>query len=191
MIIQEDITINRLSSVYNELTLGYSHRKDEVVVFSHYGVFSKDLVNSIAYSIEELMNHSGERKTVVKRMFSILIEGLQNIRLHSLSDANQLALGFVIVSKSNDFYKVSFGNIIKKINKAKIIRNIDGINHLDNQSLKMHYRQVLSNGMFSDKGGAGLGLITMKMKSDTKIIHDFIDIGNSLLCFTFSLKLKR
>ena len=191
MIIQEDITINRLSSVYNELTLGFSHRKDEVVVFSHYGVFSKDLVNSIASSIEELMNYSSERKTVVKRMFSILIEGLQNIRLHSLSDTNQLALGFVIVSKSNDFYKVRFGNIIKKINRAKIIRNIEEINHLDNQSLKMHYRQVLSNGMFSDKGGAGLGLITMKMKSDSKIIHDFIDTGNSLLCFTFSLNIKR
>jgi hypothetical protein len=44
----------------------------ETVLLSHFGIFSQDLINSIASSVEEVMISGGEIKKTVKRTFSIL-----------------------------------------------------------------------------------------------------------------------
>lgn len=191
MIVKSDLSVNELNSIYNDVTMGLNEKVEESVIFSHYGVFFQDLVNSIACTVEQLMHSSNERKTVVKRMFSMLIEGLQNIRLHCLNVNNDLALGFVIVSRNSDRYKICFGNTVELEKQKKITSVLDGLNNLDESELKERYYQLLSNGLFSDQGGAGLGFITMKMKSDDKINYKFHEIDRKYLGFSFCLKLKR
>ena len=56
------------------------------ILVSHYGTFSQDLVGSLSNSVEELLISIGDKKMVIKRMFSILLEGLQNIRIHGQND---------------------------------------------------------------------------------------------------------
>lgn len=191
MIVKSDLSVNELNSIYNDVTMSLNEKVEESVIFSHYGVFSQDLVNSIACTIEQLTHSSNETKTVVKRMFSVLIEGLQNIRLHCLNINNDLALGFVIVSKNSDRYKICFGNTIELDKQNKIKDVIDGLNNLDESELKERYYQLLSNGLFSNKGGAGLGFITMKMKSDDKINYKFHNIDDKYSVFSFCLNIKR
>ena len=50
---------------------------------------------------------------------------------------------------------------------------------------------VLTNGIISNKGGAGLGFITMAMKSKNKLKYLFEEINDKLSCFTVEVKVDR
>ena len=82
------------------------------ILVSHYGTFSQDLVGSLSNSVEELLVSIGDKKIVIKRMFSILLEGLQNIRVHGGFDFDGRQLGFLLIGSKTENYKVIMGNIV-------------------------------------------------------------------------------
>jgi len=47
----------------------------------------------------------------------------------------------------------------------KVCELVKDLNKLNTEDIKSHYRMTMNNGQISEKGGAGLGLITMVMKS--------------------------
>ena len=51
--------------------------------------------------------------------------------------------------------------------------------------------EVLTNGIISNKGGAGLGFITMAMKSKNKLNFSVQEIDESLSCFSIEIKINR
>jgi hypothetical protein len=169
----------------------YVSNKGDNILFSHFGVFSQDLTNSISDSVEEMMFSSGDKKSIVKRAFSILIEGLQNIRLHSSPDDKNLHLSHLIVSKNDEKYTISLGNITVTSCKNKLTQQIKELNSRSEIDVKSLYMDVLANGDLSDKGGAGLGFITMKMKADSDLKANFKEIAKDTYYFTVSMELNR
>jgi hypothetical protein len=53
------------------------------------------------------------------------------------------------------------------------------------------YHGILTNGLFSDKGGTGLGFLTMKIKSDHPIDFLFEEIDDNNLMFKYVLTINR
>jgi hypothetical protein len=150
------------------------------VFISHFGYFSQDFVNSIVEEIETRLLESGEKKSVVKRIFSILVEGLQNIRLHGESDEDGEQTSFFVITQSDKHFRIYLANLVYNKNMAKINARIDQVNSLQEDEVKQLYLSVLTNGIISSKGGAGLGYITMSMKSKNKITGYFERIDDSL-----------
>lgn len=156
------------------LKIFQDYRQDYVesnykVIVSHFGEFSQDLVNSLVESNDALMTSLGDSKIVRKRTFSILIEGLQNIRKHAEIDTNNKKVAFLIIAKSEQDYILNFGNIIFKTDSSEIINHINYINSLEEGNLKSFYLKELSENVLTQKGGAGLGFIIMKMKSGNEL----------------------
>ena len=141
--------------------------------------------------IEDTMLESGDKKGVVKRMFSILVEGLQNIRIHGERDEDNNQISFLIVLQTEEEYRVMFGNLVKSENTYKIIERIDTLNQMDADQIKELYMEVLSNGIMSNKGGAGLGFITMAMKAKSKINYEAQEVSQLLTFFSVSIVLER
>jgi hypothetical protein len=162
---------------------------DEELLFFHFGVFSQDLTNSISDSVQDKMIEAGEKKIIIKRVFSILIEGLQNIRLHSFPDDKNIHLSHLCVTKNRVSYKISFGNIVNNYEKKILIRQMNLLNGLSESSVKEMYINVLGQGTMTDKGGAGLGFITMKMKSSKNFVFNFTELEQDLHYFDFALEL--
>ena len=61
-----------------------------------------------------------------------------------------------------------------------LFKNIDHLNTLDKVGLKSVYLETLTNGQISKKGGAGLGVIIMAMKSKNKIVYSSSPIDDKL-----------
>ena len=78
--------LEKVNSRYQEIYGNYNSKSSKKILVSHFGEFTQDLVNSISNGIEEQMLEFGDKKGTVKRMFSILVEGLQNVRLHGEKD---------------------------------------------------------------------------------------------------------
>lgn len=68
---------------------------------------------------------------------------------------------------------------------------LNELNSLSEEELKQRYMAVLSNGILSNKGGAGLGFITMKMKAKSKLNFNFHPVSDEYAMFTFELVVKR
>ncbi|MDX1350030.1 MAG: SiaB family protein kinase [Putridiphycobacter sp.] len=183
--------IDRCNARFHEVFSGYGEKPEGKVTVSHFGEFSQDLVNSLTISIENAMFDSGDKKSVVKRMFSILVEGLQNIRIHGERDEDGTQVSFLIILQHQDVYKISFGNLIQTDRIPKVQELVDFLNKSDQTEVKQHYMEVLSNGNISSKGGAGLGFITMALKTKKDIAVKTVEVSAELSCITVELTLDR
>jgi len=166
--------------------------KEELTVsVNHFGVLSQDLINSLSLSVEELMVSFGDDKKTIKRIFSILIEGLQNIRLHAERDEEDRPLAFLLLCKSREIYRIVFGNMIQNADREILENYLNKINGLDDGSLKELYLRILSQGYLSKKGGAGLGFIMMRMKSQNQLTYSIDELDESRSLFAVEVTLNR
>ncbi|MBK7128862.1 MAG: hypothetical protein IPM74_02630 [Crocinitomicaceae bacterium] len=189
--IQRNTVVDKCNARFQQIFGDYNINANGKIIVSHFGEFSQDLVNSLTTGIEDTMLESGDKKGVVKRMFSILVEGLQNIRIHGERDDDNNQISFLIVLQTEEEYRVMFGNLIKSQNSYKIIERIDTLNQMDSDQIKELYMEVLSNGIMSNKGGAGLGFITMAMKAKSKINYEAQEVSDLLTFFSVSIVLER
>ncbi len=120
-----------------------------------------------------------------KRLFMYALESLQNIIKHGRrNDHNVMPL--VSYSKTDDGYTITTGNVITDAQSELLANRLEKVNSLDAQETKALYRQILETPGFSDKGGAGLGLLEMALKTGNRLDFDFIPLGESLSYFVLS-----
>ena len=157
------------------------------------GLFTQSITDNILLLTETCMHNVGEDSKIRKRIFTILVEGLQNVTRHqeidgqeSATDPNQA--GIFIIQNQNGKYYITTGNPILKANIPTLIKQLEKINGLDPESLKLFYKEVLNNDKISNKGGAGLGLIEMARKSGNKLDFDFSDINDNYSYFYMGTK---
>lgn len=160
------------------------------VQLAHFGSVNQDLVNSLTVNVEEMMISAGDRKPLIKRVFSILIEGLQNILLHGERYDHE-QLGLLIVASNENKYRIVLGNIALLAEQQKLIEYLNKLNHLSEEAVKAYYLETLNNGLMSAKGGAGLGFITMRMKSKAVLSYQFQEWSEDQSFFTISTDLDR
>jgi hypothetical protein len=179
------------NSRYQQIFGEHNSSANHTIVVAHFGEFSQDLVNSITNSVEESMLETGDKKSTIKRMFSILVEGLQNIRLHGEKDVAGNQTSFLIIAKDEEFYYVTLANLIHNRNREKIENRIIEVNKKSEEEVKNLYMEVLTNGIISNKGGAGLGFITMSMKSKNPLGYKIEEIDETLSCFSLNVSINR
>ncbi|PCJ84383.1 MAG: hypothetical protein COA57_09290 [Flavobacteriales bacterium] len=168
---------------YYQGVLSATKEQQADVVVLHFGQMSKERVNDIGFEVESRMRDLGASKGSIKRVFSIIVETLQNIRLHGEKDPKGVQSTYLIVKKDEKGYCVTTGNLIFEENVPSIESRIKYINQLDPEELKDYYMQVLTNGEISHKGGAGLGFITIAMKSKNNLNYRFKPLGDGLSMF--------
>jgi len=189
--LQKNTLVEKCSAQFQKIFGERNIHADGKIIVSHFGEFSKDLVNSLSTSIQDMMLDSGDKKTAVKRMFSILVEGLQNIRIHGERDQDNNQVSFLIVLQKEEDYDVTFGNLVHQNTVGKLTNRIDELNNHTQEEIKEMYMDTLSNGIMSSKGGAGLGFITIALKSQNKIGYEKIQVADDLYFFTLSIRIER
>jgi len=189
--IQESSLVQKYNSKFQEIFGRYNLNTDSRVIVSHFGEFSQELVNSLSTSVENMMIESGDKKGVVKRMFSILVEGLQNIRIHGGRDDNGNQVSFIVILQSPEKYNVALSNLVSSSQINTITKRIDELNQMELPEIKERYMEVLSNGIMSNKGGAGLGFITMALKSKNKLNYSAEEIGEHMHALTLEITIDR
>lgn len=189
--LQRNTLVEKCNARFQKIFGDYNIQADGKIIVSHFGEFSQDLVNSLTTNIEEMMLDSGDKKGVVKRMFSILVEGLQNIRIHGERDSDGNQVSFLIVLQNENHYKVTFGNLVNASIIDRLVDRIETLNNMTQEEVKALYMDTLSNGIMSSKGGAGLGFITISLKSKNKIVCQKEQVSDDLFFLTQSVLIDR
>ena len=166
-------------------------KKDAALFFTHFGELSSDIISDYTIKTEEHLKEIGAAKRTVKSIFNILIEGLQNIVNHGETSPKGEQVGYFNIGELKNHFILSFSNLINTSNLDTIEKAIKRLNDADESGLKAIYLDTLSNGQISAKGGAGLGIITMAMKSKNKINHQSMPVNNELSLITIEVRIDK
>jgi hypothetical protein len=155
--------------------LGYIYR----------GHFDQNITDNILLLTEASLEKEEQSSKVRKRIYSIMVEGLQNITRHQddSEEASQEYYGIFVIQKKGEKYYITTGNVADTSNIDTLKKLLEKINSLEKDALKDYYKEVLEEGSLSNKGGAGLGLIDMARKSGNKLLYEFVSINEKYSYF--------
>lgn len=175
-------------------TLGRSlETENNKIIFSYMGKPAPEMINLILELSESKLKIIENRNTIVKRIVNVLIEILQNVFNHGedFSDVDDQSFKFSLFKEGDD-YCVLTKNFIRTADVDNLIDKLNNYLSLSDVDLTRTYRKTLNNGGFSNKGGAGLGLIDIIRKSNGNLNYNFskFDDENSLFELCVLIKVE-
>jgi len=172
----------------------YEKMTENDVMISFKGELTSELLTSILLSIESKLDFIEEVPKVRRKVFSVLVECLQNLYHHTDENENghsEERNAIFMVSNHEGYYYIYTGNHILTEHVPDLKSKIDKVNQLDKNELKSYYKEVLSNGQMSEKGGGGLGMIDIARKSGQKLEYSFLSLDKTNSFFTLKVKIER
>ncbi len=182
------ISTNEVTNI-SQLNLAYDFIKELNNMNYEYiyrGEFTKSIIANILSVTSNCLDKEHDTKTIKKRIFFILVECLQNIAKHQdkFTDKEECEPAIVMIQKRDMRYYVTTGNLVDNESIEELKHKLDTINNMDEKQLKAYYNDVLVNLDISDKGGAGLGFISMARKTlNNKLYYDFQKVDDKLSYF--------
>ena len=150
--------------------------------------YTPDLAAGITESffqhIERLAHRSNAPLVIKKRITAISIELIQNIQRHGIDTE----AASVTIEKNKAHYSIKSINNIRTKDIKTLSGRILAINKLDVSELKNLHTKILSKASVTEKGGVGLGLYRIAIRSAKKFIYGFHKINNNV--YSFSLQIN-
>ncbi len=169
----------------------YKQMQEESVILYFKGEITNSLLTSILQLVDDRLEHKSEDIKTKKKVFSILLECLQNIynyqQLKSFEN-EQLLAAALMIRRTDDAYHIITGNFVENNMVELLKEKIDQVNALDPNSLKDYYKEVLAINDPTPSGGAGLGIIDMARKSGNKISYHFEESENDFSFYSLEVK---
>lgn len=154
------------------------------VVLTFLGEISANMVNALLTTLKPDINTVGDEIVVKKKVYKIIVECLENICRHSeVDEHNKLLPSIFLIGKSETCYEIVTGNYVQDKQAEIIKEKVEKINTLDRENIKKKHLEILGENRLSDKGGAGLGMIDIALKSGNKLECQFLPVENSTLLF--------
>jgi hypothetical protein len=133
----------------------------------------EDLLNQLRLN-EEFQKMA---KPARKRLYSTFVETLDNIKKYaavtSLPRDIARRVPVVTVKKQGVEYLVTGGNLVLNEDIGELRFKLERVNQLDKESLKSLYEEIINREPGLYDTGAGLGLITIAMKTQHEIRYSF------------------
>lgn len=162
------------------------------------GYVTFELIDSIILIVSERLEHLENDINVRKRVYGALTECLQNLCNHIENNPKMdddlnydLHSAIIMIDSDNNGYIIKTGNFIAN-NKVEMLNEaLVEINNADKDQLKEMYNKILKQKTFSEKGGAGLGLIDIARKSGKKLEYTFEKVDAKFSFFSFQIMIGR
>lgn len=150
-------------------------------IIDYYGPVQYETVGDLIHELKRKSQTLGIQTGLYKKLLLVMIETLENIIKYnecpaSLNGNSTQTHPSIRIEKNRKTYKITSSNLLNNTHIPIIKNKIYYLNTLDQQGLKDYYKSIITNGKFSQKGGAGLGLIEMAKISGHKIDFDFVAV---------------
>jgi hypothetical protein len=163
-------------------------------LISFQGDLSYDTIGDLINKLKKQAETHNFKLNVFKRVLSATIESLENIyKYHAhLSQKNNLGADLhpkFVIQKSDDSFIITAGNPILNEDVHILKERLETINNLDLKGLRNMYKDTITNGQFSRKGGAGLGFMEMVKVSGNNLSYEFKGINDEFTYFILELNI--
>lgn len=144
---------------------------DHELLLAYRDQISELTVQQLLALTELKLAQSGEEKKLRKRIFNILVECLQNVVNHSVQETieDRTAASLLLIGRHDSEFFIITGNRISNDSIVFIEQRISEINAWEHSEMREIYSTKLGKSEYSDKGGAGLGLLDIYKRSGKKL----------------------
>jgi hypothetical protein len=152
-------------------------------------------------TMEELLNElkcspafNELRKPVRKRLYGTVVESIDNIYKYAaynqFDSQGNSRTPLLSVKKQDDIFTVSVGNLVLNALVDSLRIKLDRVNQLDTEELKTLYEEVINKEAVEADTGAGLGLITMALRTEVDIEYSFEPVDAGYSFFTMKIDIN-
>jgi hypothetical protein len=167
-----------------------THNNSLGVLVSYTGPLHEESGDAILLLTESAVAQSGAARKEMKRVCNVLIECTQNVHRHGWIDENGEIMLYLTIEHTPVGFQIQCGNIIDLDMAATLRSKLNNVNGMDHFELRKHYIEVLCEAGVSEKGGAGLGLMSMAKRCAGPIEYELTEQDNDLLLFTLTATVK-
>ncbi len=157
------------------------------------GVIQYETIGELIHKLKNQVHIMGIQTGTYKRILLVMIEALENIMKHSrkpagLTETEQDNVATLSITREDHIFSLCSSNILDNSAMPMLQKKLDHLNSLNKQEVKDLYKDTITNGEFTNTGGAGLGLIEIAKISGNKIGYEFRSLNE--ICSIFTLKVK-
>ena len=165
-------------------------RSDNLSLF-YQGVTHDDITDKLISLSDENIRSQNQLERIRKRVSVAISECFQNLIRHKdapqgKDDEFYRPSMFMIRNIGRNYY-VGSANLVKEDKAQQLQGQLGDLSKLSQPELRQLYLKMLPNTDFSDKGGAGLGLIEMARKSKQRFAYDFQTLNSYFSLFFMQL----
>jgi len=183
-LIERDLenSLTQVIEIHNALN------KEEIALIFNSG-FSQESLLSLISVIENQLIELGSLR---KKVFNLMVEMLQNIIHHAsyMNEGETEKPGIFYLKESNNQYILNAGNFINNKNVEELTLKIEQVNTMTKDDLDHFYNTKLLDFNENISYKAGLGIIDMRIKSDSDLKFYFKKINDQFSFFNLEIDVE-
>ncbi|MFN8239139.1 MAG: SiaB family protein kinase [Bacteroidales bacterium] len=154
------------------------------------GHLSNDVNKEVLSFTETKMSETDTDAIIRRKVFSILVEALENVAKYSPGKEPEAMHGMPVAMVRLDgrMYSVTTGNLIENSHVVSLREKIDYVNSFDKHGLKHLFKEALLKQSLESESTGNMGLIEMARKSGRKLIYSFEDVNEEYSYFMLTVQ---
>ena len=166
----------------------------ENLIIDFEGAISFEIMEKLLNELKSAKQFNALRKPVRKRVYGTVVESIDNIFKYASSVQGKVKLlqrlPMIMVKEDGGKFVVSAGNLIQNDQIDDLRVKLNRVNQMDDEALKSLYEEVINKETSEQDRGAGLGLITMALRTNDNIRFNFEPAGPLHSYFTMHITIK-
>jgi hypothetical protein len=165
---------------------------DNGIYFIWTGHLSHDLGKEVLCFNETKLHETEIENNLQKRIFTVLIELLQNMAEFSpgMNAEKELGMPVAMIKADGSFFIVTSGNLIRRDEVENLREKLNIINREDEAGKKALLKKALESQDLDVKTTGYLGLLEIARHSGEKIEYSFIDVNDEYSYYVVEVKLR-
>ncbi len=170
----------------------YDEMSENGISIVYLGEFHHQITKMFTSTAEDDMDRKDEEKSTIRKVYSVMVETLQNMSKHSdeITDKYNIGKGLFMIGKKNDTYYIITSNKVTNSKKIDLEKAVIEVNAASRDELKEMYKKQITEGRISDKGGAGLGLIEIARRTRNKLVYQFLPFDENTQFFLLKVEIN-
>lgn len=147
-------------------------------------VFDQKKLDKYLHDIKILLNQYHFSTPIKKKCYAIIVEALENGMRHSLKNEH-FNLIYHKLDIGPDVIELNFGNYIHKKDLPNLEKHISLVEKEGYEKIKeLMYSKASDGKPLSDKGGAGVGIFDIAVKSKGNMKQKIFELNSKFYYFT-------
>ncbi len=151
-----------------------------VTLIEFEGSVSQGTMEMLLNQLRSTPDFQSMKKPARKRLYGTVVESMDNIFKYAANcsdlDSQEKKFPVLSVIRHGEEFVVTAGNMIMSEDVEDLRFKLDRVNQLNIEALKMLYEEIINQETRKDDKGAGLGLITMALRTEKDIEYSFTSV---------------
>lgn len=153
------------------------------VILNYEGPIEFETTETLLQKVKHDLESHDIKKVLKKRVYNIMVECIENMLRHKAGAKGTDVHPYIKLETGAQEYLVTAGNLILNEEVDLLKDKLEKVAKSDKEQLQKMYEDQINKDAVPDKNGAGLGIITIALKSHNRIDHSFYPIDKQLSVF--------